>query len=107
MNSPRRREARARSASTGLRPGAAYIKIIVRTNLLVRRASKRSPYFVPVDGTQDVGGPLRRGRGSRGNAGHYRLPSGATVDWVEGRGRRTRPDGGRATDFHRRDGGLR
>src|SRR3989440_9550006 len=98
MNSPRRREARARSASTGLRPGAAYIKIIVRTNLLVRRASKRSPYFVAVDGAHDVGGPHRRGRGSRGDAGHYRLASGATVDWDEGRRSGPCPDGGRATD---------
>src|SRR5437660_3763620 len=49
-NSPRRREARARSTFTVFPPRGAYIKIIVRTILLVRRASKRSPYFVAVDG---------------------------------------------------------
>src|SRR5439155_712413 len=105
-NSPRRRQARACSRSTVLRPRAAYIKIIVRTILLVRRVSKRSPYFVAADGVQDVGSPHRRGPGSRRDAGHHRLASGATVDWDEGGGSRARPDRGGPTDLHRRHGGL-
>src|SRR5438093_3343995 len=105
-NSPRRREARACSRSTVLRPRAAYIKIIVRTILLVRRVSKRSPYFVAVDGVQDVGSPHRRGRGSRRDAGQHRLASGATVDRDEGRGSGAGPYRGGPTDLHRRHGGL-
>src|SRR5207247_340931 len=77
-----------------------------RTILLVRRLSKRSPYFVAVDGVQDVRSPHRRGRRSRRDAGHHRLASGATVDRDEGGGSRARPARGGPTDLRRRHGGL-
>src|SRR5207237_2470397 len=85
---------------------AAYIKIIVRTILLVRRVSKRSPYFVPVDGVQGVRSPHRRGPGSRRDAGHHRLASGATFDRDEGGGSRARSARGGPTDLRRRHGRL-
>src|SRR5207247_9617750 len=84
----------------------AYIKITVRSIVLVRRLSKRSPYFVAVDGVQDVRSPHRRGRRSRRDAGHHRLASGATVDREEGGGSRARPARGGPTDIRRRHGRL-
>src|SRR2546430_15351300 len=97
----------ARSESMVLRPRAEYIKIFVRTVLLVMSGAKRSPYFVPMDGAPDARGPRGRGHRFPRAAGHQPGRSRATGGRPAGRAPGARSVWGGWVAFPRRPGGLR